>query len=167
MSNDANHLAVFLDLGQIAFDLLFAQLVLPFLGRLGERLLLRAIPVLIQATTAIFRDVFGPDGLQRSQAARSLDVADDTYDNHRWRLQKRNGFDSFFLVQFRAWLVHFANHVRHTGLVADESGQMHRLGPVVLRERLYFAAMTNRPLLGHETHRSVARSRKLAVRHFQ
>lgn len=44
MSDDTDDLAVFLDLGQVTLNFLFAQLVLPFLGRLRERLLLRTIP---------------------------------------------------------------------------------------------------------------------------
>lgn len=52
----------------------------------------------------------------------------------------------------------------HASLVADEPGQMHRLGGVVLGEGLNLATMTRSTLLGVESHGAMARRRELAMR---
>lgn len=56
------------------------------------------IPVLVEATTALLRQVLGPDIDQSTQTEWSLDVADGTNNNHWWCLQDGNGFDDLLLV---------------------------------------------------------------------
>lgn len=56
------------------------------------------IPVLVEATTALLRQVLGPDIDQSTQTEWSLDVADGTNNNHWWSLQDGNGFDDLLLV---------------------------------------------------------------------
>lgn len=53
--------------------------------------------------------------------------------------------------------------VGHAGLVAQEGGQVARLGGIVAGERLYLTAMTAGTLAGQEPQRTVAGSLELAM----
>lgn len=56
------------------------------------------IPVLVEATTAIFTDMLSPDCPQSAKALRSGNVSYDTNNNHWWSLQDGNSLYNFFLV---------------------------------------------------------------------
>jgi hypothetical protein len=101
---------------------------------LGEGLLLAAVPVLVEAALDLVGQVLGPHGGERAQAARRLDVADDTDDDHRRRLDDRDGLDDLTLVHLRAGAVEVAHDVRHAGLVAHHGREVDRLLGVVLGE---------------------------------
>lgn len=51
------------------------------LGVLCEGLLLRAIPILVEATLQFVRQMLGPDGGEGPQATGCLDVSDKTDDD--------------------------------------------------------------------------------------
>lgn len=53
-----------------------------FLGVLREGLLLALVPVLVEASLEFITEMFGPDGSEGSETAGSLDVANDTNDDH-------------------------------------------------------------------------------------
>jgi len=76
--------------------------------------------------------VLGPDGGQRSQSSGSLDVTDNTDDNHRWGLDNGNGLDDFSLVHLGSRSVKVSDDVSHTGLVTHAGGEMDRLLGVIL-----------------------------------
>jgi hypothetical protein len=101
---------------------------------LGEGLLLAAVPVLVEAALDLVGQVLGPHSGERAQAARRLDVADDTDDDHRRRLDDRDGLDDLTLVHLRAGAVEVAHDVRHAGLVAHHGREVDRLLGVVLGE---------------------------------
>jgi hypothetical protein len=128
------------------------------LGVLGESLLLGPVPVLVEPSLQLVRQVFGPDGGQRSETSGGLDVSNDTDDNHGGSLDDGGGLDDFSLVHLcgkgevveelarviiRATRqayeltgtgsVQVTNDVGHTSLVTHEGGKVDRLGRVILR----------------------------------
>ncbi len=63
----------------------------------------------------------GPHRLERPEAARGVDVADDADAHHGRRLDDGHGLHDLLLVDLGAWAVGLAHHVGHAGLVAEEA----------------------------------------------
>lgn len=61
------------------------------------------------------------------------------------------------------WPVHLSQRVRHAGLVAQESREVHGPAGVVPRPRLHLAPVPAAPLVGQEAQVSVPRGRELPV----
>lgn len=76
--------------------------------------------------------MLGPDSGQRSQSTGSLDVTDNTDDNHRWGLDNGNGLDNFSLVHLGSGSVKVSDDVGHTGLVTHTGGEVDGLLGVIL-----------------------------------
>lgn len=70
------------------------------LSVLGERLLLAAVPVLVEPTFDFVRQMCRPNGCQCAEATRSLDISNDTDHHKRGSFDDRNGLDDFPLVHF-------------------------------------------------------------------
>ena len=68
------------------------------LGVLGEGLLLGPVPVLVEPPLELVRQVLGPDGGQRPETSGSLDVSNDTNDDHGGSLDDGGGLDDLTLV---------------------------------------------------------------------
>jgi len=162
---NANHGAVLLHPGKVLLNVFLAGGISPLLGVLGESLLVGLVPVLVEATAAIFAKVLSPDGLEHAETLWSFDVPNGSNDNHRWCLQDGNSLYHFFLIHLGTGLVHFADDVGHSGLVGDESRKVDRLLLVVFGERLRLTTVVLCTLLGRKAHRAVARRGKLSVRH--
>ncbi len=77
VGEDTDDLAVLLDALELAGDG-GAVVLRVLLGVLGEGLLLALIPVLVEATLDLVTQVLGPDGGERSQTARSLNITHKT-----------------------------------------------------------------------------------------
>ena len=75
------------------------------------RTLARRLPVLVEAALDSVVEVLRPDGVERAQAARGLDVADNTDDDHGGRLDDRHRLASLLLMQLGAGLLHLAQDV--------------------------------------------------------
>merc|ERR1712226_830150 len=131
----------------------------------GEGLLLAGAPVLVEASASLVGDVLGPDGLERAQASRRLDVSNNTNANHRRRVNNGDRLDDLLLVELVALASDLTHDVRHTGLVTDEAGEMARLGLVVLGERLEAAEMAAASLAREKSLATVAGCFEFSVRH--
>lgn len=108
--------------------------------------------------------MLSPDGLEGTEATWGFDVTNQTDANEWGRLNDGDGLDDLAGATFGSGTLDLTDNVGHTGLVAEESGQMDRLLGVVLGEGLHLTAMTLCPLLGVESHGAMARRRKLTVR---
>jgi len=98
VNQDTDDFAVADHLVEVVFDGLLAQIVGPFLAGLGEGLLLARVPVLVEATTALFAQMLSPDVDKSTWTMRGLDVSNSS-DNDNWRsFQDRDGFNDFLLV---------------------------------------------------------------------
>lgn len=56
------------------------------------------IPVLVEATTALFGQMLSPNINQGTQTEWSFNVANGTNNNHWWSFQNGNGFNNLLLV---------------------------------------------------------------------
>src|SRR6218665_2441479 len=122
------------------------------------------LPVLVEASTALFAQMFSKDCLECTETLGSFNVPNDTDNNHWWCFENGHSLDDFLLVHLGTRLIDITNNVSHTGFVCDKGGQMDRLGSIVLGEGLYLTTMTLGSLLGSKGHGAMARRRKLAVR---
>jgi hypothetical protein len=97
VGEDSDDGAVLLDALELAGDRLPVVLGV-LLGVTGERLSLRYVPVLVEAALELVGEVLGPNGGQSAETAGSLDVADNTDDDHGGSLDDGNGLDNLALV---------------------------------------------------------------------
>ena len=153
VADEADGTAMLLEFCELCFNFLLAIGVL--LHVLGEGLLLGLVPVLIKATLHFVREMFSPDGVERTEATSGLNVADNTDSDH-WRgLNDGDSFNGFLLVELGAWTLDIADDVGHAGLVAHEGGEMWWFGSIVLGEGFYLTLSTLATLLRQEAKRTV------------
>lgn len=165
VGDDTDDLAVLLDTLEIAVDgdLLLALSVV--LGILGEGLSLGAVPVLVEAAENLLRQVVSPDGGEGAEAARGLDVANNTDDNHRRSRDDGNSLNNLLTVNTRSGTLDLTDDVGHASLVTHKSGQVDRLLGIVLGELSDATAVGLAALTGQKAEGTVAWALKLTVRH--
>jgi hypothetical protein len=165
VGDDTDNLAVLLDTLEIAVDgdLLLALSVV--LGILGEGLSLGAVPVLVEAAENLLRQVVGPDGGKGAETARSLNVADNTDNDHRRSRDDGNSLNNLLTMDTRSGTFDLTDDVGHASLVTHKSGQVDRLLGIVLRELSDATAVGLAALAGQKAEGTVAWALKLTVRH--
>jgi len=162
VDNDTDDGAVLLDALELAENGLGTIGVL--LGVLGEGLLLGAVPVLVEATLELLGQVLGPDGSKGAKTAGSLDVTNNTDNDHGRSLDDGDSLDNLLLVHLGTGTVQVTNNMGHTGLVTHEGSQVDGLGGIILREGLGLSAVTGSALARQEAQGTVTWSFELAVR---
>ena len=104
------------------------------LGVLSERLPLATVPVLVEATLHLVREVLSPNSGERTETAGRLDIADNTDHNHRGGFDNCRSLNNLTLVELRAGTVKVTNNVGHASLEAHEGSKVDRLLRVILGE---------------------------------
>ena len=159
--DDADDVGVLLQ----GFELLVDAAVGVLLGVPGESLLLGLEPVLVEAAANLVVEVLRPHGVERSEALRRLDVADDADHDHRGGFDDGDRLEGFLLVELGPGLVHVADDVGHASLEAEEGGEMRVFAGVVPGELLAFTPGALGALLGEESKVTHSGFLELAVRH--
>merc|ERR1719199_2152022 len=167
VADRTDHLAVLLGTLDLGLDLLRHLLLLAVevLRVLGEGLLLRAVPVLVEAAANLIAQVRGPHRGESTEAVDGLRVSNEPDAHHRRALDDGHSLRGLLLVELRARLVHVADDVGHASLVPHEGGEVARLRSVVLGEALDLAVHALRALPREEAQRPAARVFELTVRH--
>ena len=130
----------------------------------AEKLRREYVPVLVEATLALHVDVLGPDGLQGTEATRSLNVANHTDADHWGSFDDGHSLNDLAGTSLRTRTFDLTDNVGHTSFEAQEGRQVAGLLSIVLREGLHLTAMTLGTLLGIESHGAMTRRRKFSVR---
>lgn len=155
VSKDTDNGAVLLDALELGSDFL-ATFSAVLLGVLGEGLALRAGPVLVEAATDVIGHVLSPDGGDGAKTTGSLDVTNQTNNDHGRSFDDGDSLNDFLLVHLRSRAIHIANDVSHTSLEADEGSQVDGLLGVILGEGLDATKLTGSALAGEETQGTVS-----------
>jgi hypothetical protein len=178
VSNDTDNGTVLLDTLEFTSDILGTISILGSI--LSEGLLLGTVPVLVESALGFLGEVLGPDGGQGTETTRSLDVTDNTDNNHSGSFDDSDGFDNFLLVHLcnKNWIslefilpskfpfysltgtrtLKITDNVGHTSLITQEGSQVDRLLGIILRISLDAATVRSSSLAGTETQMTMARS---------
>ena len=133
---------------------------------LGESLLLGSVPVLVESAQALVADEVSPNGGQGTETLRSVDVSNDTNNNHRRALNNGHSLAGLAVVPHLASRhMNLTENVSHTGLVAHERGEVGLLTGIVLGEGPHATTVVSGTLPGQKTQGAVAGGFKLSVRH--
>lgn len=84
---------------QLGLDVLLALIGTELLSVLNESFFAGLGPAPVEPSPHLIAQMLCPDGVQRAQTARSLDVTNKTNNDHRWGLDDSHGLASFLLVQ--------------------------------------------------------------------
>jgi len=165
VGDDTNDLAELGNALKLLLDILSIILSV-LLGVLGVSLTLALVPVLVATTLELLGQVLREDGGQGTKTTGSLDVSDNTDNDHGRGLQDGNGIDDLTLVHNSSGTVDATDNMGHTGLVGAESGEVGWSGGIiVLGEGADATRVVLGALLGEETQVSAAGSFELTVGH--
>jgi len=100
VSNHADDRAIFFHPLDLSVNRLLLLVFLIFQGIFSEGLLLRSIPILVEASFALVGEMLGPNGGERAHPLRGFDITHHPDDVHRRCLQDRDRLHHLLLVQF-------------------------------------------------------------------
>ncbi len=100
MSKDTDNRRILLHPFQISLEVFLAFISLILLGVLGEGLLLALVPVFVEPPLQFVTQMLSPDGVERAEATRGLDVTHQAHNNHGWCLNQGDSLTCLLLVQF-------------------------------------------------------------------
>jgi len=96
------------------------------LGVLGVSLTLALVPVLVATTLELFTQMLSENRGEGTKTTRSLNVTDNTHNNHGRSLKDGHCIDNLTLVHDGSRTVNATDDMGHTGLVGTEGGEMGR-----------------------------------------
>ncbi len=131
-----------------------------------EEYVFMKVPVLVEASATVLRQMLGEDSLEWTKTLWCLDITDASNNDHWWGFNDGNSLDGFLLVQLWSQLVDITNNVGHTSFVPDESGQVDWLGWVILWECLALTTVTDGSLFWEKSQRTVSWMFKFTMRLF-
>ena len=99
VGKDPDDSTVFADALQLTSSRL-AAIFSVLLSVASEGLLLRSVPVLVEPSFKLFRKMRSPDGGEGAEAARSLNVSDDTNDEDGGSLHNGDGLNDLTFMHF-------------------------------------------------------------------
>ena len=163
--NDTDDLTVLLHAAEVPLKLLLAIYVLPLLAVFGEGLLLRLMPVLVEAPFALVADMLSKDGLKGPEASGCFHVTHDAHNHHGRSLHDGHSLHNFLLVHHGPWPIDLPHNVGHASLVAKKGSEVNGLGRVILGEALHLPVVPAAALPRQEAQGPMPGSRELPVRH--
>jgi len=144
VSDDTDHLAVFFE----SLDLFLVDLVFLCLAIFLECFSLAAVPVLVESTEKALVHVLSPHCGQCSQSQRSLNVSDNSDDNHWWNLNDGDSLNDFLLVELVIDPIHFSHNMSATSLVSNKCSEMWLVGFVILWEMANLSSVVGGSFFG-------------------
>ena len=131
---------------------------------LGVSLFLGLVPVLVATTLELLTQMLRKDSSQSAESIGSLNVSDNTDNNHGRCLDDGNSVDNLSLVHEGTGAINTTDDVRHAGLVPAECSQMAVTAGSVLGEMANATLVVLGALLGQETQVTMSGSFELSVR---
>mmetsp|Transcript_11521 Transcript_11521/g.25350 ORF Transcript_11521/g.25350 Transcript_11521/m.25350 type:complete len:248 (+) Transcript_11521:619-1362(+) len=131
VGDDTDNLTVLGDTLKLLLDI-FSIVLSVLLGVLGVSLTLALVPVLVRTTLEFLTQVLSEDGGQGTKSTRSLQVSNNTDDNHGRGLQDGNGINNLTFVHDGSGTVNTTDDVGHTGLVGTEGSKVWGSGCIIV-----------------------------------
>ena len=158
VGKNTNDLAIVHNLLQLFFHILLTFGSGKTSSVVGESLLLALVPVLVETTLARIVHMFSKNGGESAETLGSLDVTDNTNNNHRRSFEDGDSFDNFLLVGLATGTIQGTDDVSHTGLVAHESSEMGLFSSIILREASDVTTVVSASLTRKETEVTMTRT---------
>ena len=158
VSEDTDNLAVINDLLQLVLHIFLTFSSSKASSVLGEGLSLAVVPVLVEAALARIVHVLSEHSGEGAETLRSLNVTDNTDNDHRRSFENGNGFDNFLLMSLATRTIQGTDDVSHTSLVTHEGSKMGLLRGIILGEASDVTTVVSASLTGEETEITVTRT---------